>query len=475
MDNSSENNVIFKQSASSQNSEQTPLELPPQYNPEETSSLMDKVSMFPLGAFVKGLVGVFIIIIIIFFVIKVLFPLFSQQKKETVTLTYWGLWEDKRVMQSIITDFEKENPHIKVNYIKQDPKQYRERLITRIRNGSGPDIFRFHNTWVPQLSNMLLPLSSEVIKKEDFQKLFYPVASTDLIKNGAIYGIPFGIDTLSLFVNTEIFQAAGVAFPTTWDDFAKASRTLTVKDENGKIKTAGAAMGTFDNITHASDIISLLFTQNGVDINNFYETSQNAIDALDFYTSFAKGEGNVWDETLDSSLLAFTSGNLAMYFGYSWDVFTIKTMNPSLSFQIVSAPYLPERAFTIASYWVEGLSAKSKYQKEALLFLKFLSRKETEQKLFTEISKTRIFGEPYARVDLADTLKDNPMLYPFVSQAKDAVSSYFVSDTYDNGMNSQLNAYLGNAVRSILNNTSPQTAVETLSQGVSQVLKQYNQ
>jgi len=39
-----------------------------------------------------------------------------------------------------------------------------------------------------------------------------------------------------------------------------------------------------------------------------------------------------------------------------------------------------------------------------------------------------------------------------------------------------MNTYLGNAIRSIIsNNTSPETAVLTLAQGVSQVLKQYGQ
>lgn len=477
-------NVIFKPSQNQDNNPQAntssqpsqPLETPPILTADEESSfLMDKLSSFPLGAVIKGFIGITVVIIILFLVFRVILPLFSNQKTGNVTLNYWGLWEDKAVMQAIISDFEKENPNIKIVYTKQDPKQYKERLLTRIQNGSGPDIFRFHNTWVPQLSSVLLPLSSETIQKSDFQKWFYPVAQKDLIKNGAIYGIPLEIDTLSLFINTEIFQAASAKIPTTWDEFMTISRVLTVKDENGKIKTAGAAMGTFDNITHSPDIISLLFIHNGVDLYNFSLTSQNASEALDFYTSFAKGDGNVWDDTLDSSLLSFTKGSLAMYFGYSWDIFTIQSMNPSLSFKIAAVPHLPNRSFTIASYWVEGVSVKSKHQKEALLFLKFLAKAETEQKLFTQVAKTRLFGEPYARVDLANSLKDNQLLHPFINQSPQAVSSFFASDTYDNGINSQMNAYLGNAVRSVLNNTSSQTAVETLSAGISQVLGQYGQ
>ncbi|MBI2189936.1 MAG: sugar ABC transporter substrate-binding protein [Candidatus Levybacteria bacterium] len=447
-------------------------EIPPPASPSVPPPPPES-SLFSRGTLIKGALGLIFLLIFSFLIFSVIGPRFFKQKPEKITLTYWGLWEDSRVMQAVFADFERENPNISVQYVKEDIKQYRNRLLTRIKNGTGADVFRFHNSWVPQLFDVLLPLSSDVISADAFRKQFYPVAQTDLIKNGAIYGIPLEIDTLSLFINTELFQAASLETPTTWEDFAKSARVLTVKDETGRIKTSGAALGTFDNITHAPDIVSLLFVQNGADIKNLLKTDQASSDALSFYASFASGEGNVWDQTLDPSILAFAKGNLAMYFGYSWDVFTIKAINPNLSFQIASVPHLPGRNMTIASYWAEGVSSKSKHQKEALLFMKFLAKKETQQKLFTEISKTRLFGEPYANKELKDLLKDNQFVYPFVSQADGAVSSFFSSDTFDDGLNSQMNAYLGNAVRSILGNTSPQSAVETLSSGVSQVLQQY--
>jgi len=107
-------------------------------------------------------------------------------------------------------------------------------------------------------------------------------------------------------------------------------------------------------------------------------------DALNFYTSFALSQGNVWDDTLDESIKAFASGSLAMYFGYSWDFFTIKSMNPNLSFDIAPVPSLPGQNMTIASYWAQGVSSKTRYQREALLFLQYLSSKDTERKLFAQ-------------------------------------------------------------------------------------------
>ncbi|MBI2074870.1 MAG: sugar ABC transporter substrate-binding protein [Candidatus Levybacteria bacterium] len=446
------------------------------FKPGQQSSSNGKHSSFLPSLIIKTLLGIVVVIAIAFFLLRFAPSFFSnvtKTKSENVTLTYWGLWEDAGVMQSITSDFQRQNPTIKISYEKKDIKQYRESLVTRIQNGSGPDIFRFHNTWLPQLANVLLPLSTDAIRKDDFKKWFYPVMQTDLTRSGAIYGIPLQVDTLSLFVNTDALQAAGVQPPTTWEDFTKTARILTVKNQDGKIQTAGAAMGTFDNITHAPDIISLLLVQNGANINDLSSTSKNASDSLDFYTSFAKGDATVWDDTLDPSYLAFAKGNLAMYFGYSWDVFTIKAINPQLNFQVVSVPHLQDRTMTIASYWSEGVSVKSKHQKEAMLFMKFLSQKDVAQRLYVEEAKKRLFGEPYARVDLADLLKTNALVYPFVSQAKDARSSFFAGNTFDNGLNEQMNGYLGNAVRSILSNTSPQSAVDTLAKGVNQILSRY--
>lgn len=422
-----------------------------------------------------ALSGILLLVVIGFIGSRVVGSFFNKGEQEQVTLTYWGLWEDTPVMEAVLADFEKEHPNIKVDYSKKDIKQYRQSLVTQINNGNGPDVFRYHNSWTPTIQNLLLPLSQDVITPEEFQSVYFPVVQKDLVKQGAIYGIPLGMDTIALFVNTEIFEAAGAPVPTTWNDFVSVAKELTVKDSEGEIRTAGAALGTYDNITHAPDIISVLLVQNGTDFSQFSKTLPNTQQALQFYTSFAQGEDSVWNETLDPSRIAFAKGNLAMYFGYSWDIFLIQELNPQLSFTTHQVPALPGRSMSIASYWVEGVSSQSKHQEEAMLLMKYLAKPETAQKLYQESAKVRLFGEPYARRDLAETLTSNPMVYPFVSQAETAVSSYFVSDTYDEGLNNPLNAYLGNAVRAMSGNTSAETAIETLSEGVSQVLSRYGQ
>lgn len=426
------------------------------------------------GLWKKILIGVGILLLI-----GILIFLFipKQQEAKNVKLIWWGLWEDSQVMDSLISDFEKQNPHIQVEYIKQDPTQYRERLIARIKNGTGPDIFRYHNSWVPMMSEVLQPLSSDVMSAADFQKTFYPVMQKDLVKNGGIYGIPLGVDTLAMFVNTELLDAAGVNPPKNWDDFTKAAQKMTVIDpDDQKIKTAGAAIGTYGNVIHAPDIIAVLFIQQGVNLNKLVDAVQSEMVSLQFYTGFALGDQAVWNGTLDDSLISFSKGEAAMYFGYSWDIFRIQAINKALPFAIYPMPGLYGKNTTVASYWVEGVSAQSANQKEAMLFMHYLAQKETAQKFYSATARARGVGVPPARKDLAASVQKTKFVAPFVNQLENASSSYFASDTHDgdSGLNFLLNNYLGDAVNTIVNDgTSIETAVTTLNEGVTQVFEKY--
>ncbi len=436
------------------------------------------------SSMLKKIVFIFVVLILLVVIvvggILLVGRLQSSSAPKDVTLVYWGLWDDATIMEPIIADFERSHPHIKIQYEKQDIRglgQYVDRLTTRINNGTGPDIYRFHSSWTLQLKKNLLPFPQSVVTETKIDTDYYKTVQRDMNINGAYYGIPLGVDTIAMYVNTEALQGKGLPIPQDWNDiYVKYAPELVVKDQSGKIVTPSIGLGTYDNIAHASDIVALLLLQNGADIKDLAGTSRgSAIDALKFYTVFAKGEKAVWDQTLDNSTLAFAKGNLAIYFGYSWDIFTIKGLNPSLQFTVAKVPTLAGRNNTVASYWSEGVSSKTKHSKEAFEFITYLSMPETLQKLYETQSKVRLFGSLYPRRSMAGLLSSNNLVYPFVAQADNAQSTFFSSDTYDgdNGMISQMNVYMGNAVRSVNNNTSADTAIDTLAKGTAQVLARY--
>ena len=392
------------------------------------------------------------------------------QKPKEVTLTYWGLWESETVMKGVLDEWEKKNPNIKVNYIQQSPKEYRERLQSALARNQGPDIFRYHISWMPMLKNEVAPIPSDVMTTADFESTYYPVIKENLRLGTSYVGLPLGIDTLALFYNEDIFQAAGKTPPTSWDQLRQTAIELTTHDESGRIQTAGVALGTTSNVEHWSDILGLMMLQNGVDLAN--PTSQLAQDALIYYTIFNKTD-NVWNETLPSSTIAFATGKVAMYFGYSWDIFELKNINPNLKFKVVEIPQLPDTEVNWASFWVEGVSKRSQASKESWEFLKFLSSKETLQKLYQTQSQTRLFGELYPRMDMAGLLSTNNLVIPFITQASQAKTWYLCSRTHDNGINDRMIKYFEDAVNSVNSGNSPDDVLSITAQGVSQLLSQY--
>ena len=385
---------------------------------------------------------------------------FISSKKE-VKLVWWGLWETPEIVKPLIDKYQSQNPNITIEYQKQSSKDYLQRLRSKIADEATPDIFRFHSTWVPQLKGELSLLPASVMGKDDFGKTFYKVAAVDLAANNSYVGIPLMYDGLGLYWNKDIFSAAGVEGPPkTWDELRTTAAKLTVKDSENKIKTAGIAMGTANNVDHFSDILGLMMKQNGVgDFAN--PTSNLAVDTLNFYAIFSKaGENRVWDDTLPPSTIAFASGQLAMYFGLSWEVFEIKKANPSLNFAIARVPQLPGGSITWGNYWVEGVSSKSKNQAEAWKFLKFASEKEQLELLYKTASSSndRLFGEPYSRQDMASLLENDPLVGAYIKDAPNAYSWYLASATGDgkDGLNDSVIAVYKWVVDSV--NATPSTS-----------------
>jgi len=448
---------------------------PPQ---PQVSTIPTMVQTAPVKKpFPKGLIfaifGILIIVLILVFVLK------NVEKKKGIggEIVWWGLWEDESVATPLIAEYEKTNPKVKIKYVRQSKEDYRERLTNALAKGTGPDIFRFHNSWVPMFKNELDRLPVSVMSAADFAQTFYPIATVDLTSETGILGIPLGYDALTLYINEDIFKAAGKTPPATWDDLRNLAMTLTKKDDQGNIIQSGVALGRTENVDHWPEILALMMLQNGVDLTR--PTGKLAEDALTFYSLFSSTDG-VWDVTLPSSTDAFAAGKLAMYFGPSWRAINIAEQNPSLKFKAVPLPQLPKSGTTqkdvyYATYWVEGVWAKSKNKETAWDFLKFISTKDSLTKMYTNASRQRQFGEPYSRLDLSSLLTGHPIIGSIIQGATSAQSWYLQSRTWDGptGINSLINKYFEDAVNAVNSGTPADKALEPVAQGVNQVLSQY--
>lgn len=419
------------------------------------------------------------------------------QSNQPVTLSYWGLWEPESVIDPLIQQYQQAHPNVTIKYEQRTLSQYRETLLAREAEGTGPDIFRFHNTWVPEIKDDLTAVPSSAYSKSDFESTFLPVAAQDLGSGGSYYGIPLEYDGLALVYNTDLFKAAGLtSAPTTWSDLRQAyAPKLTQYNADGSIKVGGVALGTAGNVENFSDIVGLLMLQNGVKMTSggqigFATTTSSdghnlGVDALDFYTLFAKktftDKGPAWNNTMPNSLQAFASAKVAMIIIPSYKIVELQQLiaksGTSINFKVAPVPQTlpPGQGTPInwATYWAEGVSKHSPHQQQAWDFLKFLSSKDALTQLYTNEAKLRAFGEIPSRNDSIDALKDDAYVGPYVSGARNAQSWYLASDTGDNGIDDQMVKYFGDAVNTVLSGTTSADSLKTAATGASQILSRY--
>lgn len=401
-----------------------------------------------------------------------------------VELNYWGLWEDEGVMNGVIADFEAKNPNIKINYKKNSQENYKVRLQNKLSKSETegetdiPDIFRIHNTWLPMFKNELALVPTETATKIGLDTDFYNVYKNTL-KVGANYkAIPLMYDGLALFYNKNLIESAGIGAPKTWNDLRVAAEKIIKKDETtDKIITAGAALGSVNNVDNWSDIVGLMLRQGGVD--PFSATSDEKLKSVLLYYTLYRTKYNLWDETLPPSTIAFANGNLGFFFGPSWKIFNIKDINANLAYEIIPVPQLEIETGQVtnvnwASFWAEGVNVKSKHQKEAFKFLEYLATSEALQKSFTLGSQIRDFGQISPRKSMMDQMSSNSKVKAFVGSADTAESWYLSSRTFDEGLNDEMIKYFGDAINSIVNqNKDAGEVVTTLKQGIIQLKQRY--
>ena len=452
--------------------------IPPEF-PTDVPVYEENSSKLPM---IMGIVLFFIIVfglIFWFFLKDRLFPPDNTPKPSAgeVTLTYWGLWDDPAVYRPLIEAYQKENPNIKINYERMDPDQYRERLIAHSQAGNGPDMFRYHNTWLPEIQEVISPLSEDIMSNQEFEQTFYPIHQKDLKIADKYYGIPLMVDGAVLIYNETLLKQAGISTPPpVWvggdNDVLNTVNKLTVKEPSGQIVTSGIAIGTANNIPHYGEIFGILLLLNGGDLKDL--TTNEASEALLLYRKFA--EDGYWNASMPNAVSAFTQGKVAMIIAPSWHVINIKAQNPDLQVKVAPIPKgLDESAVSVASYWVEGVNRLSQNQTEAWKFLKFLAEREQLTKMYETQTQVRLFGNPYPRQDMADMLRDNQYLAPVIRQAQDDVyvGLPLADLTHDEGMNDEVLQYIKNAINSAEEGVDYTAALSTADQGIKQVLERY--
>ncbi len=410
---------------------------------------------------------------ILFWVYQAVLSNKSSSNNKTVELSYWGLGEDEQVMQAVIEKYQLSHPKVKITYNKQTILNYRTRVQTQMESGEGPDIVEIHSSWIPMFWEDLSPLPTSMISTKDFEKTFYPVAKESLTWQGNIYALPLEVDGLALYYNEDILKGVGLETPKTWQEFIDSARKVTVKNQQGQIQTAGAALGSTNNVDYWPEILGLLFLQQP-DGSLTQPANQAGGEVLQFYTSFITDPKNkTWDVTLPSSTQMFSDGKLAFYFGPLSQA-QIFQANPNLHFKIAPVPQLPGRNVDWGSFWAAGVSGTSKNPKEAWEFLNYLLSPETQQLIYQQHAQAQTPARIFSRVDMSDLLINDPIMGPFVSQAPFYRSWYLNSQTGDHGINEEMINLYQTAIDGVMGGQLPSVLLQNTQASITDVFNKYS-
>jgi ABC-type glycerol-3-phosphate transport system substrate-binding protein len=303
-----------------------------------------------------ALIGVFSILALIG-----LFFLATYQPEQTDedrlygdSMVIWGTLDD-RVMNEFLSELSRQNQALEVvSYKEIDPRTFDSEFVNAIAEGRSPDLIILPHTLLVTHRSKLQAISFKTIDERTFRDTYIDGAEI-FMRNDGIYGIPFAVDPLVMYWNRDIFSSSGLALPPkTWETLISQTTPAIVRtNDKLEITQSAVAFGEYANVTHAKDILAMLFMQSGNSIVEERESSyvvtlgrnsdtalSSADAALMFYTQFALPGKSLytWNRSKNNDRTEFLNGSLAMYFGKGSEIVGLERDNANLNFDVASVP-----------------------------------------------------------------------------------------------------------------------------------------
>ncbi len=160
---------------------------------------------------------------------------------EKITLK-WALWDLEGVVyyKPLAEAYMAEHPNVEIEYVDLGSADYSVMLSTQLAGNSDLDVITQKE--VPAYGNLikqghLEPLNGFIeesgINTDDYNGLIEQIS-----KDGEVYALPFRNDIWLTFYNKDLFDAAGVAYPTndmSFDEYQELGEKLTSGEGNDKV------------------------------------------------------------------------------------------------------------------------------------------------------------------------------------------------------------------------------------------------
>lgn len=338
----------------------------------------------------------------------------TSSKPVEITVSSWGAPDERKVFESVLADFSKANPNIKVKF-QHIPNDYSVKMNTMIAGGKAPDVIFATDgdfpKWVKQGAFLNIQEMVDNSDKLDLNDMWdtglnryrYDGAKTG---TGDLYALPKDIGPTVMYYNKELFDKLGVPYPSAdtpmnWDQALEMWTKLTV-DENGDGKTdiygAGPVWWEGYVWSNGGSILS-------DDRKEFTLNRPEGAEAMQFIYDLT----NVYKVVPDARALQsmndgqmFEAGKLATITGGRWLVPTYR----KLKFDWDVAP-IPSGNGSWTNGWSGsvgfGVNAKSKYPQEAFKLAEWFAGVDGQTKMtelgfsipnFKSMSNSDVFLQP---------------------------------------------------------------------------------
>lgn len=164
----------------------------------------------------------------------------ASGNKQVLSVTTWDN-DSTPQFQAVIDAYESKNPNVEIKVIDTAADEYNNSLgISLSAAQSDPDVI-----WVKDMGSMLqmadkkqlLPID-EYLKNDNLDLSVYSGAAEQLQYNDVSYALPYRSDWYVLYYNKDLFDAAGVEYPSnnmTWEDYYELAAKMTSGEGSSKV------------------------------------------------------------------------------------------------------------------------------------------------------------------------------------------------------------------------------------------------
>jgi ABC-type glycerol-3-phosphate transport system substrate-binding protein len=316
----------------------------------------------------------------------------QEEKEVREELTFWSLQQAdidiKTAQENAVESFEKKN-NCDVEVTPFPYVELRDKLLTAVAGGQGPDILILDQIWVAQYaaSNFVEPLD-DLIKNSDIKaEDYFPGAWGAGNYQGKMYAVPFDVGVWAvMYYNKDLFKEAGLSPdkpPVTWNEFIDYGEKISKLGDDIYGTAIWVAGG--DAVNCMTDAFT--FSKGGKIVNETGNkallNSPEGISALNFWKDCSElSPAGTVGRTVEDSFKLFTADKVGMFFYGEWGQDTINTRAPDMNYGVALLPK-PEGGRSIGCFGGFNLGINKKTQNKDLAweFIKYTTKTEVNKNI----------------------------------------------------------------------------------------------